>query len=224
MLFIFLALITISYVHAATTFGVSQSVLITCNTGCGCVTETGVAVSCPFIKSSQTAVMRATKTRSGQFAVGRIAQVESDGTDFEGGLSSQSFCPTTAGDPANDQTLCDPIDSSKIPKAPVRVLEDPEENIQPEIVEHFISPIGTLSLSVTRQSSGCSVVFARNLNHLDTGDVRHQLLDSCGLSLGSKRPEPTTPEPTNSETASPEPRKISSFGDRCRVVPVRVSN
>ena len=61
MFFILLLLATLSYEHAKVPFFPRESVLITCNAGCGCVTETRVAVACPFIKSSETTVMRAIK-------------------------------------------------------------------------------------------------------------------------------------------------------------------
>lgn len=204
MFFIFLFLTILSYVHAQS--GVcEQSVLITCNAGCGCVTETGIAVACSFIEASETAVIRATKSPTGQFAAVRIVPIQSEGIVVQRQLSSQFTCPTKAGAAASDgYPMCNPIDSSSIPKSPVRMSGDVTKDLEPEHVEHFVSPIGNISLVVTRQigiPSSCAISFSSRDHSVRHARVR-QFVNDCFFT--TKNPHSSTPPPKKPNQRAPK--------------------
>lgn len=203
MFFIFLSLTTLCYVHA-------QSVLIICNAGCDCVTETGVAVACSFIKNAETTVIRAIETPTGQFAPVRIIPIESEYALAQSDPRLQFTCPTKAGAAANDEySMCSPIDSSKIQEAAVRMSGDVTEESELQFVEHFVSPIGNLSLVVTeRQKFGraCAVNIKSHNPSVRYARVR-QFLQACLVNTRNPRNvSPRKPDP-------PAAKKSGSVGD-----------
>lgn len=187
MFFIFLSLTILSYVHA-------QSVLIICNAGCGCVTETGVALNCSFVKSSKTTVIRAVKTPTGQFAPVRIIPIQFEDVAVQSDPSSQFSCPTEAGAAANGgYPMCNPIGSSSIPKTPVRVSEDVTEDLELEFVEHFVSSMENLSLVVTKQFRHPCSVMSRSRNLSVRYAKMQRFLSSCVVNSrnpGHRKPSP----------------------------------
>lgn len=90
MMMRFIILLLISQVCA-------KHLLITCNAGCGCMTETGTAVSCPFIRNEETAVLRAKTISRGRFAVFRVVPIESVDEREENDSDVLPDCPKEAG-------------------------------------------------------------------------------------------------------------------------------
>lgn len=76
----------------------SAKVLIICTDGCGCVTEEGESVNCPFIPSNETAVLQSKRFKAGFYQATRVIPI---GTvfdvDIETKESFNDFCPDTAG-------------------------------------------------------------------------------------------------------------------------------
>ena len=90
-----------------------EKVLIMCTEGCGCVTELGKPVNCPFIRSHQTAVLL-TKLRRNDYVATRIIPL---GTVFDFQISTMNslnaFCPDAAGIAPNASlSICVPAAKS----------------------------------------------------------------------------------------------------------------
>lgn len=106
MLFFVFSLFLISQVCA-------NQLLITCNVGCGCVTENRTAVSCPFIQSSETVVLRAKPISRGRYEVFRVVPINFEPVIEEDDSDLSPGCPTEAGTTIEDSVkICSSIDFS----------------------------------------------------------------------------------------------------------------
>lgn len=83
----------------------SSDVLIVCNEGCGCVTESGVTVSCNFVKPKETAIIRASEDDD----VYEVMRVVSIGTiPVDEGKSADATCLDKAGSNPGGSAICVP--------------------------------------------------------------------------------------------------------------------
>lgn len=105
MFFLFIAIISLfSQGHASAS-------LIVCNSGCGCVTDTGVSVSCDFSDGSSSTIIQAKVQSEGWYQAEHVISL---GTSFtaDGEIFSKPLkCPKVAGKPSSGK--CIPIDVSK---------------------------------------------------------------------------------------------------------------
>ena len=101
--FIFLLLALLSLVSCS-------KVLIICTEGCGCVTECGRSVSCPFIQLNQTAVLQSKPMKNGSYFATKVIHI---GTAFGFGSDKEDsfdeYCPDSAGaSPKVSDPICRP--------------------------------------------------------------------------------------------------------------------
>lgn len=76
----------------------SNKVLIVCTDGCGCVTECGRSVSCPFIQLNETAVLQSRPMKNGSYRATRVIRFGTAiGYGSQKEESFDEYCPDTAG-------------------------------------------------------------------------------------------------------------------------------
>ena len=118
--------------------GHAYASLIVCNSGCGCVTDTGVSVSCDFSDESATTIIQAKIQSEGWYQAEHVISL---GTSFiaDGHMFSKSVkCPKVAGKPSSGK--CTPTDvSKKSAEMPIANGEVMEEDIGNRSGELMIS-------------------------------------------------------------------------------------
>lgn len=118
--------------------GHSLSSLIVCNYGCGCITDTGISVSCDFTDRSASTVIQAKIKSEGLYQAEHVITIGTSFTADEHFSSKPLKCPKVAGKPSSGKCVVE-VESQKSADMPMKNGEVMEEDIGNRSGEFVVS-------------------------------------------------------------------------------------